>query len=135
MLLVDAARFQREHFQEVTPIRRKLDEPDPVFGIPARMYDTVQKSLTSPRHAWHLYHAIQYFQAHRGALRAADFLRAPADLRAPAALREPAALRAPAFLRAPPLEADALRPAAFLRAAFLRPDSRPANAPLPRGQP
>jgi hypothetical protein len=64
-LLVDAARFLREMFHPVTIIRRKLDEPDPVHGIPARMYDNVQKSLTSPYHAWHLWQATRYFDCHR----------------------------------------------------------------------
>src|SRR3954468_11159281 len=46
-LLVDAARFLRETFHRPNVIRRKLDEPDPVYGIPPRMYDDIQKSLTS----------------------------------------------------------------------------------------
>ncbi len=71
LLLVDAARFLREHFHEITPIRHKLDEPDEQFGVPANMYATVQKSLTSPLHAWHLYHALQYFDAHADELHAA----------------------------------------------------------------
>src|SRR5262245_31423850 len=45
-LLVDLARFLRENFHRPDVIRRKLDEPDPVHGIPPRMYDDVQKSLT-----------------------------------------------------------------------------------------
>lgn len=60
-LLVDAARFLRETFHRVDVVRRKLDEPDPVYGIPPRMYDDVQKSLTSPYHAWHLWHATRYY--------------------------------------------------------------------------
>ena len=70
VLLVDAARFLREHFHEHAGVRHKLDEPDEQFGIPARMYDTVQKSLTSPRHAWHLYHAIHFFDDHESEIRA-----------------------------------------------------------------
>jgi hypothetical protein len=64
-LLVDAARFLRETFHPVTVVRRKLDEPDPVHGIPPRMYDNVQKSLTSPYHAWHLWQATRYYDRHR----------------------------------------------------------------------
>jgi hypothetical protein len=67
-LLVDAARFLRELFHRVTVVRRKLDEPDPVYGIPPRMYDNVQKSLTSPYHAWHLWQAAHYYDLHRGEL-------------------------------------------------------------------
>jgi hypothetical protein len=64
-LLVDAARFLRETFHRVDVVRRKLDEPDPVYGIPPRMYDNVQKSLTSPYHAWHLWQATRYYDGHR----------------------------------------------------------------------
>jgi hypothetical protein len=60
-LMVDAARFLRETFHRITVIRRKLDEPDIVYGIPPRMYDEVQQSLTSPYHAWHLWHATRYY--------------------------------------------------------------------------
>jgi hypothetical protein len=67
-VLVDAARFLREQFHRVAVIRRKLDEPDPVHGIPPRMYDEVQKSLTSPYNAWHLWQATRYYDAHRNQL-------------------------------------------------------------------
>jgi Permuted papain-like amidase enzyme, YaeF/YiiX, C92 family len=64
-LLVDAARFLREKFHRAKVIRRKLDEPDIVHGIPPRMYDEVQKSLTSPYHAWYLWQATRYYDRHR----------------------------------------------------------------------
>ena len=32
-------------------------------------YEIVQRSLTSPRHAWHLYHALEYFRDHETELR------------------------------------------------------------------
>jgi hypothetical protein len=64
-LLVDAARFLREKFHRFDVIRRKLDEPDIVHGIPPRMYDEVQKSLTSPYHAWYLWQATRYYDRHR----------------------------------------------------------------------
>jgi hypothetical protein len=64
-LLVDGARFLREQFHRVVVLRRKLDEPDVVYGIPPRMYDEVQKSLTSPYHAWHLWQATRYYDRHR----------------------------------------------------------------------
>jgi permuted papain-like amidase YaeF/Yiix C92 family enzyme len=57
VLLVDAARFLREQAHSVKAIRRKLDEPDPIYGIPDRMYHTVQQSLTSPYYAWRLLQA------------------------------------------------------------------------------
>jgi hypothetical protein len=64
-LLVDAARFLRENFHHIHVVRRKLDEPDIVHGIPPRMYDEVQKSLTSPYHAWYLWQATRYYDKHR----------------------------------------------------------------------
>jgi hypothetical protein len=64
-LLVDAARFLREKFHRTSVVRRKLDEPDIVHGIPPRMYDEVQKSLTSPYHAWYLAQATRYYDRNR----------------------------------------------------------------------
>jgi permuted papain-like amidase YaeF/Yiix C92 family enzyme len=64
-LLVDAARFLREKFHRFDVVRRKLDEPDIVHGIPPRMYDEVQKSLTSSYHAWYLWQATRYYDRHR----------------------------------------------------------------------
>ena len=80
ILLVDAARTMREMFEPLPLVRQKLNEPEPHFGISGGMYDTVQKSLTSPRHAWHLYHAMRYFDEHAAELRAlaADPLLRPA---------------------------------------------------------
>jgi hypothetical protein len=69
LLLIDAARWVRESFVGATLIVEKLNEPEPHFGIPAGTYDTVQKSLTNPRHAWHLYHARDYFQRYEADLR------------------------------------------------------------------
>lgn len=68
-LLVDAARFLRDSFDETPVVREKLNEPEPHFGIPAGTYDRVQASLTSPRHAWHLYHAMNYFDENEQQLR------------------------------------------------------------------
>ena len=68
LVLVDAARFLRETVEGRPIVKRKLNEPNVEFGIPARVYDTVQKSLTSNRHAWHLYHAIDYYRRHEGHL-------------------------------------------------------------------
>lgn len=68
LVLVDAARFLREMFHDRPVVRSKLNEPDRVFGIPAGTYDLVQKSLTSPVHAWHLYHAFMYVSENRDML-------------------------------------------------------------------
>jgi hypothetical protein len=70
LILVDGARFLRENFHDRPIVRRKLNEPEPHFGIPEGTYDTIQRSLTSPLHAWHLYHAVTYFDENQVALRA-----------------------------------------------------------------
>ena len=64
LVLVDAARFLRENFHDRPVARAKLNEPEPHFGIAEGTYDLVQKSLTSPVHAWHLYHATTFTQQH-----------------------------------------------------------------------
>ena len=64
-LLVDAARWLRESFHRVTVVRRKLDEPDPIYNIPPRMYDGIQRSLVSVSNAWHLWQATRYYDKHR----------------------------------------------------------------------
>ncbi|BBO30468.1 YiiX/YebB-like N1pC/P60 family cysteine hydrolase [Lacipirellula parvula] len=71
-LLVDSARYLREQFHRTTVVRRKLDEPDPVYGIPPRMYDDVQRSLVSVGNAWHLWQATRYYDAHRQRLAEAE---------------------------------------------------------------
>ena len=68
LVLVDVARFLRENFHHRPVVRAKLNEPEPYFGIPQGTYDRIQKSLTSPVHAWHLYHAAAYVQLNQGRL-------------------------------------------------------------------
>ncbi|MEO2024800.1 MAG: YiiX/YebB-like N1pC/P60 family cysteine hydrolase [Fuerstiella sp.] len=71
LVLVDVARFLRENFHHRPIVREKLNEPEPHFGIPDGTYDHVQKSLTSPVHAWHLYHALTFFKENQDKLHAA----------------------------------------------------------------
>lgn len=68
LVLVDAARFLRENVHDRPIVRQKLNEPEPHFQIPAGTYETIQKSLTSPIHAWHLYYAWKYYERHRADL-------------------------------------------------------------------
>jgi hypothetical protein len=77
LVLIDAARFLREIAHRRPVVRQKLNQAVPEFDIPGGVYDTVQRSLFSARHAWHLYHAIQYFQQHELQLRS---LAAKAEL-------------------------------------------------------
>ncbi len=69
LLLVDAARFLRDTVHDRPLVRQKLNEPLPQFGIEGGVYDHVQKSLLSARNAWHLYHAIEYFEGDETRLR------------------------------------------------------------------
>lgn len=69
LVLVDGARFLRENCHHLPIVRRKLNEPEPHFDIPQGTYDLVQKSLTRPTHAWHLYHAMTYVTKHWKELR------------------------------------------------------------------
>ncbi|MBW3599521.1 MAG: hypothetical protein KY475_19890 [Planctomycetes bacterium] len=69
LVLIDAARFLRETVHDRPVVREKLNEPDPAFGIPAGLYDTVQQSLVSPRNAWRLYRAMRYFEKQEAELR------------------------------------------------------------------
>lgn len=69
LVLVDAARFLRETFHERPLVRSKLNESAPTFAIPEGCYDQIQRSLFSARHAWHLFHAIRYFQKNEKSLR------------------------------------------------------------------
>jgi hypothetical protein len=69
-VLVDAARWMRRTFHKTAVLRRKLDEPDPVYGLPPRMYDNVQRSLVSTSTAWHLWQATRYYDRDRDRLAA-----------------------------------------------------------------
>lgn len=64
LVLIDAARFLRDNVHDRPIVRRKLNEAEPTFDIPMGAYDRIQKSLTSPVHAWHLYHALRYWEEH-----------------------------------------------------------------------
>lgn len=79
LALVDAARFLRETVHAHDVVRSKLNEPAPEFGIEGGLYDQVQRSLVSVRHAWHLYHAVGYFIQHESELRALAQSEFPAE--------------------------------------------------------
>jgi len=69
LVLIDAARFLRERIHDRPVVRSKLNEAEPAFGIPCGVYDRIQKSLTSPVHAWHLFHALKYLEENERSLR------------------------------------------------------------------
>ncbi len=68
LVLLDAARFIRERFHESALIRHKLNEPEPSFGIPGGLYDSIQESWTNPSHMWHMFAAARYFERNRNRL-------------------------------------------------------------------
>jgi hypothetical protein len=70
LVLIDAARFLRDNVHDRPIVRSKLNEAEPTFDIPVGVYDRIQKSLTSPVHAWYLYHALRYWEEHERDLRA-----------------------------------------------------------------
>lgn len=61
VLLVDAARFLRDTWDKDPLAVRKLNEPEPHFGIAPGLYGSVQKSLTDPEHAWMLYRTAAFY--------------------------------------------------------------------------
>jgi len=65
LVLLDAARFVRERFHESALIRHKLNEPEPSFGIPGGLYDSIQESWTNPSHMWHMFAAARYFEKNK----------------------------------------------------------------------
>jgi hypothetical protein len=67
--LVDAARFIRDNFADRPTVIAKLNEPEPLFGIPAGLYDAIGRSLTDPGHAWQLHQANDYFDEQLDMLR------------------------------------------------------------------
>ncbi|MCA9189146.1 MAG: YiiX/YebB-like N1pC/P60 family cysteine hydrolase [Pirellulaceae bacterium] len=64
LVLVDAARFLRDRFHGWKTVRRKLNEPEPNFGIPSDVYETTQSLWTRPTHAWRLHEAAEFYHRH-----------------------------------------------------------------------
>jgi hypothetical protein len=69
LVLIDAARFLRDNVHGRPVVRAKLNEAEPTFDIPQGAYDRIQKSLTSPVHAWYLYHALRFWDENGDTLR------------------------------------------------------------------
>lgn len=60
--LVDFARFLYETCDATRVIRKKIDEPDKEFCIPANSYDRIQESLISPTHLWQINEANLFYK-------------------------------------------------------------------------
>ena len=69
LVLIDAARFLHDLTLDRPIVRRKLNEAVPTFDIAAGSYDRIQRSLIRTRHAWHLYHAMNFFAENEHDLR------------------------------------------------------------------
>ncbi len=64
-LLVRAGRFLLKHVEDNPAARRKLDEADPIRGVPRKQFTRMYRSLTSPINAWRLHEARQFAALHR----------------------------------------------------------------------
>lgn len=64
-LLVRSASFIVEIATKNPVGREKLDEPEPRYGLQAKNFTRIYKSLTSPRKWWAFYEAARFFQLHR----------------------------------------------------------------------
>ena len=65
LVLLDSARALREMFHHRPVIRRKLNEAEPSFKIPAGVYDQTQASWTLPKNLWMLFDAARYYHRRR----------------------------------------------------------------------
>lgn len=64
-LLVRSANFIVELATQNPVGRKKLDEPEPRYGLEAKSFTRIYESLTSPKRWWGFFEAVRYFQAHR----------------------------------------------------------------------
>lgn len=55
-------------FRERPVIWKKLDEAEPVFGIPRKQFTRVYRSLTDRFHQWVLRQGLRHFETHRDAI-------------------------------------------------------------------
>ena len=64
-LLMRMGKYLVDSFRHQSVVWRKLDEPEPCFGVPPRQFTAVYRSLTSPRNIWTFLSGIQHFQENR----------------------------------------------------------------------
>lgn len=64
-LLVRAGRFIVDSFRKTSVTRKKLDEAEPRFGIPAKQFTQVYRSLASPQNILTYLEGIRHFDKHR----------------------------------------------------------------------
>ncbi len=64
-LLMRAGHFIVEMATAHPIVMKKLDEPEPRFGLEAKIFTRIYKSLTSPKRRWRFFEATRYYEAHR----------------------------------------------------------------------
>lgn len=64
-LLVRSGRFLVDKIRKDRVVWRKLDEAEPVFGIPKKQFTKIFRSVTSPRNIWNFINAERYWRANQ----------------------------------------------------------------------
>lgn len=64
-LLMRAGNFIVEMATAHPIVMKKLDEPEPRFGLEAKIFTRIYQSLTSPQRWWGFFEATRYYEAHR----------------------------------------------------------------------
>lgn len=64
-LLVRAASYLVELTEDAPITRKKLDEPEPRYGLEAKTFTRIYQSLTSPRRWWGFWDATHFYQKQR----------------------------------------------------------------------
>lgn len=64
-MLVRAASFMVDLAAGRSVVRKKLDEAEPRYGIPAKSFTAIYKSLGSTRKMWRFHGAMRFYEMHR----------------------------------------------------------------------
>ena len=67
-LLMRSGRFLADNFRKEKVIWKKLDEPEPRFGIPKKQFTAIYRSVTSPRNIWVFLEATRYWRQNKDEL-------------------------------------------------------------------
>jgi hypothetical protein len=78
-MLVRSARFLVDQYHDQPVVWKKLDEAEPVWGIPAKKFSEIYRSLTQPKNVFRFLMAVHFYQDHEEEFEslAADPLLAP----------------------------------------------------------
>ena len=64
MMLIRVGRFLVESFATQPMLRKKLDEAEPRFGLPANQFTVIYRSLSHPGKVYGFHRALQYAHTH-----------------------------------------------------------------------